>query len=238
MVRLLENNGILVVFSPRQSAAVDAYSFDSHLRPVVVLNPLKRDYYRQRFDVAHELGHLVMHGDAEPGSRDVEEQAHRFASEFLMPAAEIADQLPTSINGRAWQVLARLKEEWGVSIQALLFRARFLGRLSEVSYRNAMATLSARGWRRDEPGLVEVVEQPSLLSGAVELLTAEGINDEQLLAQCRVPRSIFEIVVSRQPEVGTETDGQPVSAEGTARARRVVSLLPIRAADSWPGPFE
>lgn len=67
LVRLVENHGALVVFSPPQAASVDAYSFDSRLRPVVVLNPIKHDYYRQRFDAAHELGHLVMHSDAEPG---------------------------------------------------------------------------------------------------------------------------------------------------------------------------
>ena len=103
LVRLLENHGVLVVFSPPRAASVDAYSFDSRLRPVVVLNPVKRDYYRQRFDVAHELGHLVMHSDAEPGGRIAEDQAHRFAAELLMPASEIRDLLPASMNSAAWQ---------------------------------------------------------------------------------------------------------------------------------------
>src|SRR6266511_1748758 len=57
LIRLVENHGILVVFSPLDSATVDAYSFDTPTRPVIMLNPLKDDYYRQRFDVAHELGH-------------------------------------------------------------------------------------------------------------------------------------------------------------------------------------
>ena len=48
LIRLLKHRGILVVFSPSQAASVDAYSFTSRLRPVVVLNPIKRDYYRQR----------------------------------------------------------------------------------------------------------------------------------------------------------------------------------------------
>ena len=154
---------------------------------MVVLNPIKRDYYRQRFDVAHELGHLIMHGDAEPGGRVVEEQAHRFASELLMPAAEIRDLLPATMGGNVWVTLAKLKEQWGVSMQALLFRARRLGRLSDVSYRNAMTTISARGWRRDEPGLVTTIEQPSLLPKAVELLTQEGI--DEAAARCSVPRA-------------------------------------------------
>lgn len=140
----------------------------------VVLNSLKRDYYRQRFDLAHELGHLVMHEDAEPGGRVVEEQANRFAAELLMPQAQIGDLLPTSMGPAAWKKLARLKEEWGVSIQALLFRARQLGVLSEVSYRNAMTTVSARGWRRAEPRERLTLEQPSLLPKAVDLLANEG----------------------------------------------------------------
>jgi transcriptional regulator with XRE-family HTH domain len=80
LVRLLEHRGVLVVFSPPQTAAVDAYSFDPPLRPTVILNPIKRDYYRQRFDLAHELGHLVMHNDAEPGGRAVEDQAKHTGS--------------------------------------------------------------------------------------------------------------------------------------------------------------
>lgn len=224
LVRLLEYHGILVVFSPPQTASVDAYSFDSRLRPVVVLNPIKRDYYRQRFDVAHELGHLVMHGDAEPGGRIVEEQAHLFASELLMPAAEIRHLLPATMGGNAWITLAKLKEQWGVSIQALLFRARRLGRLGDVSYRNAMTTISARGWRRDEPGLITVIEQPSLLPKAVELLGREGIDEAALVAQCRVPTDLFRNVTSRTPQDLTRQP-EPRAAQAGSADARVVSLL-------------
>src|SRR6266545_3187377 len=227
LVRLLEHHGVLVVFSPPQTAAVDAYSFDSRLRSVVVLNPIKRDYYRQRFDVAHELGHLIMHGDAEPGGRIVEEQAHRFASELLMPAAEIRDLLPATMGGNVWIALGKLKERWGVSMQALLFRARRLGRLGDVSYRNAMTTISARGWRRDEPGLITAIEQPSLLPKAVELLNHEGIDEGALVAQCRVPADLFRTVTSRAPEefrIEPDPSEQPTSGAGA----RVVSLLERR----------
>lgn len=224
LVRLLENHGILVVFSPTQAASVDAYSFDSRLRPVVVLNPIKRDYYRQRFDVAHELGHLVMHGDAEPGGRIVEEQAHRFASELLMPASEIRNLLPATMGGNVWNNLGKLKEQWGVSMQALLFRARRLGRLGDVSYRNAMTTISVRGWRRDEPGLVETIEQPSLLPKALELLAQEGIEESLLIAQCRLPVELFRTVTSRTPEELIPDPRVSVALPGGSGGR-VVSLL-------------
>lgn len=227
LVRLLENHGVLVVFSPPQTASVDAYSFDSRPRPIVILNPIKRDYYRQRFDVAHELGHLVTHGDAEPGGRTVEDQAHRFAAELLMPADQIRDLLPVTMGGNVWRTLGQLKEQWGVSIQALLYRARWLGRLSDVSYRNAMTTISARGWRRNEPGLFTSIEQPSLLPRAVELLAQGGIDEAQLITQCRVPPDLFRTVTARAPD-----SESPASAASPASARqaggRVVSLLERR----------
>lgn len=222
LVRLLENHGVLVVFSAPQTSAVDAYSFECSLRPVVVLNPVKRDYYRQRFDVAHELGHLVMHGDAEPGGRVVEDQAHRFASQLLMPAAEIAEHLPAAMNNKTWLALARLKEQWGVSMQALLYRARQLGRLSDVSYRNAMVTLSGRGWRRDEPGLVKIIEQPSLFPHALDVLNGAGISAAEVADESRVPVGLFEVVTSRTPaEVAEPSDEATVPDP-----RSVVSLLP------------
>ncbi len=225
LVRLLENHGVLVVFSPPQAASVDAYSFDSRLRPVVVLNPVKHDYYRQRFDVAHELGHLVMHSDAEPGGRAVEDQANRFAAEFLMPAAEIAGELPTTMNAAAWQSLARCKERWGTSIQALLYRARRLGALTEVSYRNAMATLTTRGWRRGEPGLVTAGEQPSMLPRAVELLAAEGISEYRLHEQCRVSAELFRTVTARHPHPVTATTATPTTVPHDTHAPPVTSLF-------------
>lgn len=199
MVRLLEHRGVLVVFSPPQTAAVDAFSFESPTRPVVVLNPVKSDYYRQRFDVAHELGHLVMHRDAEPGGRVVEDEASRFAGELLMPAAELGDLLPKAMNARSWDVLGSLKEQWGVSIQALLFRARRLGNIGDVTYRNAVVTLTQRGWRRNEPGLISTVEQPSMLARSTELLDEAGVNRDTLLEQARAPRELFDLVTARIP---------------------------------------
>lgn len=219
LVRLLELHGILVVFSPTQTSAVDAYSFESSTRPLVVLNPMKSDYYRQRFDVAHELGHLVMHRDAEPGGRVIEDQAHRFASELLMPAAQIRDVLPTVMNARSWDALGMLKEQWGVSIQALLFRARRLGTISDVTYRNAMITLSQRGWRRSEPGLVTTMEQPSMLARSVELLEDEGVPRDVLVDQARAPRDLFDVVTARVPRL------DPQLEDGERAPSNVVSLL-------------
>jgi hypothetical protein len=110
-------------------------------------------------------------------------------------------------------------------MQALLFRARRLGRLGEVSYRNAMTTISARGWRRDEPGLVSVIEQPSLLPRAVELLAQEGIARDVLVQQCRVPIELFRTVTSRTPDAAPSDAQQSATATSGGTGGQVVSLL-------------
>lgn len=199
VVRQVERNGVVVVFSEPGMAAIDAYSFRSAARPVIVLNPVKDDYYRQRFDVAHELGHLVMHHDAEPGGKTAEAQANRFASEFLMPAAEIAQYLPSSTAGKAWSHLAELKEYWGLSFAALLFRARSLDIMSDVSYRNAMIRMSQNGWRRAEPGRISTLEMPSMLPRAKELLRDSGIDASAFLSGSGFPVNLFELATSRTP---------------------------------------
>jgi hypothetical protein len=147
-----------------------------------------------------------------------------------MPAAEIRDMLPATMGGNVWINLGKLKERWGVSMQALLFRARRLGRLSDVSYRNAMTTVSARGWRRDEPGLIKTIEQPSLLPKAVELLGQEGIPESILIRQCRVPTDLFHTVTARMPRTA---DAEALVTDSTdeVNRRRVVSLLPRLPAD-------
>jgi Zn-dependent peptidase ImmA (M78 family)/DNA-binding XRE family transcriptional regulator len=148
IVGLLESHGIVTIRLPLASADVDAFSIPFSDRPVVVLGSDKNDRARSRFDAAHELGHLVMHGDQVWGLPEVERQAHRFAAAFLMPAKDIHAELP---NEADWPVLFQLKLKWQVSLAALLMRARHLKVLRETAYLNAIKTTSARGWRRVEP---------------------------------------------------------------------------------------
>lgn len=100
---------------------------------------------RHRFNCAHELGHAVMHFSTALG--DAEDEANAFASEFLMPRAEIRSDLRNlDLSGAA-----RLKQVWGVSMAALITRARDLGMMTESTYRRMFTSLSSRGFRREEP---------------------------------------------------------------------------------------
>jgi Zn-dependent peptidase ImmA (M78 family)/DNA-binding XRE family transcriptional regulator len=157
VVALLERHGVVVIRLPLGSAAVDAFSLPFPDHPVVVLGTDKNDRARSRFDAAHELAHLVLHGERMWGVKEVETQAHRFAAALLMPADEIHDQLPGTVD---WPKLFELKRHWRVSLAALLMRARTLERMSDSTYLTAVKAASARGWRRLEPVPLGLPEQP------------------------------------------------------------------------------
>lgn len=158
VVQLLESKGAIVVRLPLDTRDVDAFSLPFSDRPVVVLGADKNDRARSRFDAAHELGHLVVHGEHLWGLKEVEQQAHWFAAAFLMPAEDIYRDLPERAD---WPVLFDLKRRWQVSMAALLMRARALGKMSESNYLTAIKAASARGWRRVEPISLGPPEHPS-----------------------------------------------------------------------------
>jgi Zn-dependent peptidase ImmA (M78 family) len=121
---------------------------------------------RQRFTLAHEIGHVVMHRVPGPGQ---EQQANQFASEFLMPARDIRGFLSGRLD------LARfleLKGIWGVSAAALAHRAHVLGAVSDWQYRQFQIEMSALGYRTNEPGPL-VPERPTILPGLVMGLMQE-----------------------------------------------------------------
>jgi hypothetical protein len=166
LVRLLEAHGVLVVRLDHDDLRrVDAFSHHHGHRAVVLLNPAKNDKARSRFDAAHELGHLVVHHDIEAGSRLVENQANAFAAEFLAPAAEIETDLPATID---WPALQKLKRRWGISLKALVMRARTLDRFTDATYQRAMRQLA--GFGLPEPGPLGPPEVPVLLPRAMDLL--------------------------------------------------------------------
>jgi hypothetical protein len=155
----------------------------------------------------------------------VETEAHRFAAELLLPAIPIRELLP---HRPVWPRLQALKEHWGVSIQALLYRGRELGVYSDITYRNAMMRMSKEGWRRQEPGTRPGVEQPSLLPGALRLLEESGVSASQLASEARIPMNIFRIITARSAEA-VETNQsakrQEVKPDKKPVELTVVSLL-------------
>lgn len=178
LVRTLEARGVVLTQLPDVDAeTIDAFSAAVHGRPMIVLSH-KGNPMRQRFSVAHELGHLLLHPDPAPGSGVHEREANTFAAELLMPAAEIRDRLPTPLDLTA---LKETADGYGVSVAALAYRGKDLGVYSESTLRRTMAALTKLGWRTEEPvGSRYPGERPELLTRAADLAAAHGLPLPQL----------------------------------------------------------
>lgn len=128
--------------------------------PIIITNrSLLGD--RQRFTLAYQLGHLVMHLYTSPAhDRDLSHEANLFAAEFLMPEKDIkADLQELSLPK-----LGELKKKWKVSMQALLYRASDLELLTDNQKHYLLKQFNQQNIRRREPKELDIpVEQYKLV---------------------------------------------------------------------------
>jgi len=172
MVGLLESKGARIFSVSGTFAAIDAFSFRHKSNAIVFLNPSK-SAERLRFDLSHELGHLLLHGGSlyEGDDKARERQANDFAAAFLMPR----DGLLGSLRGNVTlDVVLRLRDEWKVSAMAVAVRLHRLAVISDWTYRLMCQELSRRGFRRSEPGSALIAESSSLWSQVLDDLRAQG----------------------------------------------------------------
>ena len=160
VTRLLEDHGCIVVPHDFGTSDLDGFSHRSSRWPPFFHINYALPPDRWRWTLAHELGHVVMHFDVAQSSKEVEEQANIFASEFLAPSAEILPML--------WRLdfpsLASLKREWKISMQSLIMIAHRLGAINSRQKTAMFTRLSAAGYRSREPeNLDPPVERPHLL---------------------------------------------------------------------------
>lgn len=206
LVREVERRGVPVARLSLGAREVDAFSIRLGERPLIMLTDDKSSYVRSRFDAAHELGHIVMHDKGDASTREIENQAHDFAASLLFPEEAALRELPRVIDAQGWVRLAQLKQRWGVSMAALLFRAKSLEVLSPHAYTNAMRYMSAHGWRITEPGDREMgtPESPLLISRALRALEIEhGISLADLATEASMP------LQDAQELVNAATDDRP-----------------------------
>jgi len=143
---------------------------------------------RINFDMAHELGHILLH----PWSENLElitkeefkareKQANMFASAFLLPKTSFAKDIqayPTDLKYYQF-----LKKKWKVSIQAMAYRSHQLGIISDNQFQYMMRQISKNGWRTKEPGDFPHKLNDNIFQGAINLLIKEEIVDPKKLLQ-------------------------------------------------------
>jgi Zn-dependent peptidase ImmA (M78 family)/transcriptional regulator with XRE-family HTH domain len=173
LVEMVEDKGGFVVEYPEHGVQFDGLSGRANGRPVVVING-ESSVDRYRYNVAHELGHLLM---SCPGLTAKEEEglAHRFAAALLVPGDVAKWELGEKRRHLTFAELGVLKEKYGLSMQAWVRRARDLEIISEGLYKSLCIEFSSKGWRKHEPYGYSGHEKPKRLVQMALRALAEGI---------------------------------------------------------------
>ena len=190
LIHVAEDNGVLVTSFDTTTDDVDAFSQlvdivnengEQESRFIIGYSSNKTSAARLHFDIAHELGHICLHNWDEnieeidkDEFREREDEAHRFAAAFLLPASSFGIDarkvLPTV------PAYTLLKRKWKTSIAAMLRRSYHLGIITMQDYQNGMKTLQKRGFRKAEPlDDTLMTGTPALLKTAIHLLFTEKI---------------------------------------------------------------
>ena len=170
LTQLLEDRGIKVgMVSGFEN--FDASTFIADGIPVIVSKAeLPGD--RQRFNLGHELGHLIL--DVEKGL-DLEAICHRFVGAFIVPAQAARFELGSRRTMLDMNELYLLKHKYGLSMQAWIFRARDLGIISESGATRLFQRFRANGWHRHEPGEALPSERPLRMERLIYRALAEDL---------------------------------------------------------------
>lgn len=188
---LLEKVGIRIFSLPISDREVDAFSFYREGAAYIFLNTSK-SAERLRFDLAHELGHLILHRDQQKNrSREVEQEANDFAASFLISADRLNAQVVGTLK---LDDVFTLKRYWRVSAMAMVERLWRLKHVSEWTRRQWIIELTSRGFRTAEPGGI-TPERSKFFTQLFGLMREDGFNLRRVASELNLhPRFLDECV--------------------------------------------
>jgi len=185
IVYLVEQNGIIVTRFETDIDDIDAFSQMQDINGnsifLIGYSKNKGTAARIHFDVAHEIGHMLLHEwseDIETLSKEEfkerENQAHAFASAFLLPKDAFSKDIGSYANNLSYYI--ELKKKWKVSISAMIRRSYNLRLIDYPTYQQLMRTMQKKGIKKEEPlDNVLLTSAPSLLKAAVQMLIDGGV---------------------------------------------------------------
>lgn len=205
----LEEHGIVLVRESASCEDMDAVSAWSMGRPFILLDNDVEGGPRDLFNLAHELGHVFLHTGVEVDGSNltrIERQADRFAGAFLLPR----DTFSKEVFGSSLDHFKFLKKRWGVSIQAMVYRCKNLGLLSENQVAYLFKQINYHRIRKHEP-LDDAfpVNRPTMLGGAIKMIVEHGVytrgqieddlrlNMRDVESLCGVPKGYLDARVVR-----------------------------------------
>ncbi|MBE8527114.1 XRE family transcriptional regulator [Amycolatopsis sp. H6(2020)] len=214
LVQLAESRGIRVLGLPGATQQVDAFSIWEDGEPFVFLAG-RKTAERMRFDLAHEIGHLVLHSGHQGSRTDgtgEEKEADAFAAELLMPP-----DLVKPLLGRepAVDKLLRIRRALGVSAMALTYRAHRWGLLTDWSYRRACIELTKRGFRTGEPGGITRESSRVMRTVLPALQQRHRLSTEAIARRLGVPPGEIHELSMGQALLGLRTAPEPTGHLGS-----------------------
>ena len=196
--RILENAGVIVTRLAGETTKIDAFSRFGGSLNVIVLNTSKGSNSRAIFDSLHEIGHGVLHRDVpERPFKEKETEANYFAGALLLPRRTFPREFWAG-GGFDLSHLVDLKQRWGTSIQAILYRAHQLGLLNSAEFRRWQRTIARKGWRR---GVPEPAEPDEMVPELLDLGVCAAENRDRYLEGYR--RRFERFAVHRGGSMGT-----------------------------------
>ncbi len=178
LAHVAQKNGIIVVRINLNDNKTDAFSKWKNKTPYILLNAYKNNLFRSRFDLAHEIGHLILHNGIDPNkfaNDEIEDEANKFASAFLLPEDAFGDEVYTI----TLDSLLPLKKRWKVSVNAMTRRCLSLGFITQERYTSLQKQISARRWRTAEPlDDIYLPEKTQMLNECLEVLIENNILDK------------------------------------------------------------
>lgn len=177
---LLEKNGAFI-FEKSMGEKIDAYSlWTTNNLPFIMLGNLKKSAARRNFDLAHELGHLLLHYQVEfsmldqRSLREYEHEANIFAGEFLLPYKSFVNDVSHLTKISHPDSYIELKKKWLVSIQAMAYRVNYLDLMTYQQYRYFNILLNRLDYKKVEPLDRELpVARPGKFRSILQLLFGE-----------------------------------------------------------------
>lgn len=134
VVEMLEDVGIKVAEVEVDGRFDGLSTFVAEQVPVVVLNQAF-DALRKRFTALHELGHLLLNFFPDTPLQEKERLCNRFAGAMLMPGPVFRAELGEKRLHISLNELVAIKEYYGISVQAIMYRAHGLGVINKATAR-------------------------------------------------------------------------------------------------------
>jgi len=134
-------NGMAAIIQGNQQAAL-----------IVINSHPEIEVVRKRFTALHELAHIVLDISSDIPDKEKERFCHYFANVMLIPS----EVLKRELGGKRQHIhvgeLLAIKKQYGISMQAILYRSKQMGLISEYHFQQQLKDFSRRGWRKKEPG--------------------------------------------------------------------------------------